>query len=1019
MMMSLRKQKKLIAQAIPTANSSDYSTPWYSVAIACLVISTAPVTAFAQEQQADEPGDYSGSAIEEVTVTAQKMEESIQDVPIAVSALSGDNMDALKIEGGNELLRAIPNVNFSKTNFSSYNFSIRGVGTQSISASSDPAVAVSFNNASLIRNRLFEQEFFDVQRVEVLRGPQGTLYGRNATAGVVNMLPIMPEDEFASEIEMEVGNYNSKRTKGMLNIPLGETMAFRFSGAMTKRDGFDYNTYTENDVNDRDLYSTRAIFEWTPSDNFSANLIWQHFEEDDKRSRTGKQLCTADPGTTMVGETEVSSLGTALLNQGCVAGSLYNDAAYGTPNGSGLAYVVTAQGLIFAGYPLFKDNPDLSSWLDPYSGVEQSKDLREIATSYDPVFRAENDLIQLNFEWGLGDSLTFYSQTTYAKDDYYSSQDYNRYVSNALFSDSNEYGIDPDVAISPGGIYTDPQLGPSDGILAVDISRSDNKQWSQEFRLQTAFDGPWNFAVGANYLDFKTQDDYFVFNNLFTMIAEYVYSNSTDEDGNLITVNCTDPTDVAGGECMYVDPNSLDNIDEMGHNYFLSRNLVETNSWAVFGEAYWQITDDVKLTTGLRYTDDEKTTTPVPSQLLLGTYYDEEDGVIETGSTSGGYTHMGYPEGEEFSQGWQEYTGRAVLDWRTDTPFTDDTMFYVSFAHGYKGGGSNPPRAEIDPARVQYQPLPNTFEPEFVNSLEFGTKNVLLDGRLNLNATAFYYDYTDYQVSQIVDRIALNENFDAESMGLELELAWQMTENTRVNMNVGYLKTRIAEGEESIDVMDRTQGNEDWIVLRPSLQVPSNCIAPVDIVEQALTLVGNANPLPIWALCAGSSQYGSYSDDIETNFYWNQWMDLASLGYEDGQYNPLTDAPNGGRGFSADLGGNELPNSPNLTFNLAVEHVIPLADWELALRADYYRQSESYARVYNTEYDRLKAWDNFNASVTLTHPISELQMQLYVKNIFDDTPITGAFTNSDDSGLTTNVFTLDPRIIGFSLNKRF
>lgn len=88
-------------------------------------------------------------------------------------------------------------------------------------------------------------------------------------------------------------------------------------------------------------------------------------------------------------------------------------------------------------------------------------------------------------------------------------------------------------------------------------------------------------------------------------------------------------------------------------------------------------------------------------------------------------------------------------------------------------------------------------------------------------------------------------------------------------------------------------------------------------------------------------------------------------------------------------------------------------------RGVHRRQSESYARVYNTEYDRLKGWDNTNLSVTLTRPKSDLSFQFYVKNVFNNAPITDFFTNSDDAGLSTNVFTLDPRIFGFNISKRF
>lgn len=129
---------------------------------------------------------------------------------------------------------------------------------------------------------------------------------------------------------------------------------------------------------------------------------------------------------------------------------------------------------------------------------------------------------------------------------------------------------------------------------------------------------------------------------------------------------------------------------------------------------------------------------------------------------------------------------------------------------------------------VDYGP---TFEPEFVNSFEIGMKNTLLGGALMLNATAFYYDYTNYQVSQIKDRTAVNENFDTKMWGLELETLFAPTERLRFNANIGYLKTRIAKGETSIDTMNRTQGNPNYTLVKPWVQNPSNCVVPTAVVE--------------------------------------------------------------------------------------------------------------------------------------------------------------------------------------------
>ena len=132
----------------------------------------------------------------------------------------------------------------------------------------------------------------------------------------------------------------------------------------------------------------------------------------------------------------------------------------------------------------------VNNFVDPYLGVNQSRNLREMGSAYDPKFRAKNDLIQFNIELDISENITFFSQTAYAKDDYWSTQDYNRFVSNPIFSDSSQPFVDwfgNTVAsspwITPGGVYTDPQLGASSRMISADVSSSDNSQFVQEARL--------------------------------------------------------------------------------------------------------------------------------------------------------------------------------------------------------------------------------------------------------------------------------------------------------------------------------------------------------------------------------------------------------------------------------------------------------------------------------------------------------------------------------------------------------
>ncbi|HEV2561257.1 MAG TPA: TonB-dependent receptor, partial [Rhizomicrobium sp.] len=195
------------------------------------------------------PRAAAATGIESVVVTSSKIKGDIQTVPIAITALSQEQLTSRQIAGGPDLVKEVPNLTFSKTNFTGYNIQIRGIGTQAISVTTDPAVAVALNDMPFIRNHFFEQEFYDVNQVEVLRGPQGTLYGRNATAGVVNVVSAKPTDQFEAMLSADWGNYSNRRYESMVNIPIIDDRAdLRIAGEWTKRNGYTTNALTNSQV---------------------------------------------------------------------------------------------------------------------------------------------------------------------------------------------------------------------------------------------------------------------------------------------------------------------------------------------------------------------------------------------------------------------------------------------------------------------------------------------------------------------------------------------------------------------------------------------------------------------------------------------------------------------------------------------------------------------------------------------------------------------------------------------------
>ncbi len=260
--------------------------------------------------------------------------------------------------------------------------------------------------------------------------------------------------------------------------------------------------------------------------------------------------------------------------------------------------------------------------------------------------------------------------------------------------------------VSDGTFYfNDPQLGCSNRLVAQDVSQEHAWQLSQEFRLASNFTGPFNFSVGGNYMHYETVEDYYVFANTLTMFAAWsgadnAYSPAWQPPGSPDYAEndnrgCykayygglgqyQDPRGFPGAPtsaCYYIDPNPLASINGQGHNYFRSQNPYVLNSYAGFGEAYYNVTSDVKLTGGIRWTDDQKHFIDIPSELLS-----QGVGFIPSG---------------EVNQQWNQLTGRLAANWTPKLDFTDQTLVYGSYAHGYKAGGANPPGAVL----ADYNPI--------------------------------------------------------------------------------------------------------------------------------------------------------------------------------------------------------------------------------------------------------------------------------------------------------------------------
>ncbi|RJG11475.1 TonB-dependent receptor [Massilia cavernae] len=950
------------------------------------------VAQVAQVSGVEQAPPAEAEVVQKVYVTAQRQFQLLQDVPMAVTALTASDLASRQINNALDLQYSVPNLTFTKAQFDGATFTIRGVGELCTGLSCDPATAIHINDMPVLQSRIFETEFFDLQRIEVLRGPQGTLYGRNATAGVINFITARPTfDKKHGSIQVEAGSYDTRRVTGMLNVPFNDTVGLRLAGTYLKRNGYTRNLFDNSRIDGRDLYALRTTLRIMAGKSTTLDVIGSWFREDDNRTRFTKQLCARD---------EVGIMG-------CRADRLGTD----TPNFHGIVAGALVSRELFAiasgGNPMIA-GLGLSSVYGPdpvYGGVPSPADVREVSSDMQPSYRADNAHLILRLEQKLGDRYALTITGGYVRDQSDQRTDFNLAAANPLTANPGLLnfaalagapgsgfpgGVNPFTpaaqALFPnglaGGVCTSEPNRQYTGVYGGHVSvcsprgaeferwRDKTRQRMVEAHVDSKFDGPLNFLVGAIYLDSRRDNDYFV--NLFAL--DY----SAAVLGGLTTLGQR-----AAGNLAY--PNVF-----LGPGFYDSELPELTlESYGVFGEAYYDVSKKLKLTGGLRYSSDEKRQHQRAVLLSFPVPFGIPD-AFESPYTSA-YDADASLEGSQLYAHQRTkssaVTGRFVADYRPDK----DTLYFASYSRGYKAGGINPATP------VEFQ-ASSDFKKETLDAFELGARNTLLGGKLSLSTSAFAVRYNDLQISRLVARSAVNDNADADIHGAELESVLIPVRGFRVNLSASFLKTKLKE-LSIIDPRDPSGGRTDVVVIK-DIANGSNCaVIPAaggsdaganELVAAVNAQLGLRAPVPL----PGTSAAGAFS------------ICDALRAAGGSQYTVAN-------GVEVNLAGNELPLSPRFKLSSGAEYTFNLGDGMLLVpRIDAHFTGRTFSSAFNKPHDRLKGYANVNAQVQLSGPEKQWFVRTYVQNLTGNDATTGRFISTQAAGTSTNIFVLEPRRYG-------
>jgi outer membrane receptor protein involved in Fe transport len=662
------------------------------------------------------------TVLEEVIVTARRREEAIQDVPVAVTAFTGEQLRDAGITNIKELGFQVPGVQIDQT--SAAQIWIRGIGQRDDGSRIDAPVGVYLDGLYLPRKDGQLLDLIDVQSVQVLRGPQGTLFGKNTTGGALLITTRGPEEEFSAWVDGRLGNHGRQDLRASVSVPIVDDLLLsRLTLGSVQRDGYQRNVTTGQEPASEDRLSGALQLRWLAGDSLTVDGLAFYSEVDELQPST---TCQYLVGSSFNGED--SLFGNRIFPGDVVPVDSGNDND-----------TAVLPGFI----------PQSATYGDSCARARRLEEDYRVTSEIPLAFKLDNLLLGLTIDWEISDTLSLKSITGYGDQE----------------KAGNFGNPDQDAAeLSLISRYRAPG------------STSDREHWSQEFQLTgSAFGERLNYTAG-----------------LFAMVEKI-------DDGTDILTNAPSGWYIPDQRVMVIaDPATERQTYEL-----------ENTTYAVFFQGSYELTDQLELTAGLRWTS-EKREQWVNQELLDSAAYRDVafdalqgvEGFLPLKDLGVGLVtdldvlmaqdifsliaaefpvdELGQPVyplqpgiRQSTDKTWDEATPMLSLAWHLPTSMAgdgllDEGMLYFTYAEGFKSG-------TFEPVGIDGQA---TIEPELVDNYEIGFKLDMLDASMRLNGAIFHMDFDEMQLRQVLldsggtPRVVLNNASRTQIQGLELEWSW-------------------------------------------------------------------------------------------------------------------------------------------------------------------------------------------------------------------------------------------------------